>query len=238
MLKVEPFFEILTSLLREIGANEATEWVVVGDGADWIWGRVPELIEALDFDESKVTQIVDFYHVTERLYKISSEFCGLSSAERQKWVVKMKRFLHRDRVEDIINQKTLFKGRGAKGRRKLFDYFVEHAERMRYGTFRKQGYPLGSGAVESCVRRVVNLRLKGNGIFWTMESAEEVLHLRAQLLCGRWDEFVQTILCPSETWNFEGSDGYQACQAKGLLVLEGRNQRKQTYVTRLDAQAS
>ena len=46
----------------------------------------------------------------------------------------------------------------------------------------------------------VNLRLKGNGIFWTVESAEAVLQLRAQLLSGRWDQFLREILRPVDHW--------------------------------------
>lgn len=56
----------------------------------------------------------------------------------------------------------MFNGREARRRRNLFNYFRDRAEKMRYETFKQRGIPVGSGAVESCVRRVVNLRLKGN----------------------------------------------------------------------------
>jgi hypothetical protein len=47
---------------------------------------------------------------------------------------------------------------------------------------------LGSGAIESSIRRVVNLRLKGNSIYWREENAEAMLQIRAQVLTNRWDE--------------------------------------------------
>jgi len=50
------------------------------------------------------------------------------------------------------------------------------------------GVPLGSGAIESSIRRVVNLRLKGNSIYWREENAEAMLQIRAQVLTNRWDE--------------------------------------------------
>ena len=53
----------------------------------------------------------------------------------------------------------------------------------------KKNIPIGSGAIESAVRRIVNLRLKGAGMFWLKENAEAFLHLRCQLKSGRWDEF-------------------------------------------------
>ncbi len=34
-------------------------------------------------------------------------------------------------------------------------------ESMRYADFRARGLPIGTGVVESAIRRIVNLRLKG-----------------------------------------------------------------------------
>lgn len=42
------------------------------------------------------------------------------------------------------------------------------------------------GAIESAIRRVINLRLKGNGVYWKEENAEGMLVLRAAALTGRW----------------------------------------------------
>ena len=47
-------------------------------------------------------------------------------------------------------------------------YLTRHSEagRLRYDCFRCRGVPLGSGAIESTIRRVINLRLKGTSMFW------------------------------------------------------------------------
>ena len=66
------------------------------------------------------------------------------------------------------------------------NYFVKNKERLCYKEVASYGMPIGSGAIESAVRRVVNLRLKGPCIFWSVESAEEVLLLRAYYKSGRW----------------------------------------------------
>ena len=55
------------------------------------------------------------------------------------------------------------------------------------------GIPLGSGAIESSIRRVINSRLKGNGLFWREENAESMLHLRALVISDRWDEQMQSM---------------------------------------------
>jgi hypothetical protein len=58
---------------------------------------------------------------------------------------------------------------------------------MAYGATRHQKLPIGSGAVESAIRRVVNLRIKGPGIFWHRDHAELMLILSAFHKAGRWD---------------------------------------------------
>jgi hypothetical protein len=47
--------------------------------------------------------------------------------------------------------------------------------------------PIGSGASESTVRRVVNLRLKGPSLFWCRANAEAILLLRSYYTAGRWN---------------------------------------------------
>ena len=54
--------------------------------------------------------------------------------------------------------------------------------------------PIGSGAVESLIRQVVNLRLKGNGKFWLRRNAEIILHARCQWVAGNWNNFCDSIL--------------------------------------------
>ena len=70
--------------------------------------------------------------------------------------------------------------------KKFDNYFAGNEGRMHYSVFKEHNLPTGSGAVESAIRRVINLRLKGAGIFWTAEMAEVMLFLRSQLLCSRW----------------------------------------------------
>jgi hypothetical protein len=63
-----------------------------------------------------------------------------------------------------------------------------YAGHMDYAVCRRRRIPLGSGAIESAIRRVVNLRLKGSGLLWKIENAEGLLALRAAVLTDRWEE--------------------------------------------------
>jgi superfamily I DNA/RNA helicase len=54
-----------------------------------------------------------------------------------------------------------------------------------YRACKEKGLPLGSRTVESAIRRVINHRTKGGGVFWKRESAEEMILLRSLVLTGR-----------------------------------------------------
>ncbi len=74
-------------------------------------------------------------------------------------------------------------------------YLDRHGEEghLNYARFRRRGVPLGSGAIESAIRRVINLRLKGNSISWYEENAEGMLMLRCLVLSNRWDDTFASI---------------------------------------------
>ena len=86
------------------------------------------------------------------------------------------------------------KSRRKQALRKWQSYFDGNAKRMQYESFEAQGLPCGSGCVESAIRRVINLRLKAPGTFWTREMGECMLFLRCQLLSGRWQVMLHNII--------------------------------------------
>ncbi len=67
---------------------------------------------------------------------------------------------------------------------KLNNYFGKHS-RFQYNTFFNNGLPTGSGSIESAIRRVINLRIKGSGLFWKREHAENIIFLRSLVLTGK-----------------------------------------------------
>ena len=72
-------------------------------------------------------------------------------------------------------------------------YLQRHGDAGRLASpfFKGQGLPLGSGAIESSIRRVINMRLKGNGIYWCKDNAESMLQLRSLVISDRWDDRIQ-----------------------------------------------
>jgi len=91
-------------------------------------------------------------------------------------------------VEQVIAAvRTLCRGRHSKAIRTQHKYFIKNQSRMAYAKLMALKLPIGSGAIESTVRRVVNLRLKGPGMFWGRASAEAILLLRSYYKAGRWN---------------------------------------------------
>ena len=74
---------------------------------------------------------------------------------------------------------TICRGRNGKAITTERNYFIRNLHRMSYLTLKALKLPLGSGAIESAIRRVVNLRLKGPSIFWCWENANKMLMLRS-----------------------------------------------------------
>jgi len=194
-------FRLLASQLRSLGADQAVLWVVGGDGAKWIWARVGELIKEVGFDPAKVIELLDFWHAVGYLSEFAEANTGWTEAERRTWVQQQKIRLRAGRLELALEaMREHCYGRNVAAKRTVLKRFETNRHRMRYDHYRHHGLPCGSGAVESAVRRVVNLRLKNAGTFWDPEMAEGVLHLRSQFLSGIWDAYMRRVLEPEEFW--------------------------------------
>lgn len=186
-------YDLLLYHLRRVGAHRATELILVADGAKWIWTRSDELREALKLPKERFHEVVDYFHAVERLGEFSKTQ-GWTEDYRIGWVATQKKQLKAGNVEGLEAVFKQIARRDPKGVAKELPYWRRNRQRLRYAAFRDRNMPIGSGAVESSVRRVVNLRLKGASVFWTEEHAEGILHLRAYAKSGRWTELEASVL--------------------------------------------
>jgi hypothetical protein len=188
-------FKILATELKLRGAAKAKEIILVADGARWIWNRADDLARFLGIDPSRIVKVADFYHAVEHLTAVAELRVGWNDTQRRKWVRKKRRQLKNGKIDDVIDEVRGFcVGRNAKKIATEVSYFVERRDFMQYADFAARGVPLGSGGMESAIRRVVNLRLKGPSIFWRGPNAEKMLHLRSYLKAGRWDELMARVM--------------------------------------------
>lgn len=180
-------FNLLEETLRALPIEQAERIVFLGDGAEWIWARVECLIWRLGLPPDKVVQILDYYHNTEILWELVQLQPKRSQKEQHTIYKRWKTLLWNGDLCRL--REEVLPGLRAKKRKQALTalaHFDHHAARMRYQHFKQHGLPVGSGHVESAVRRVINLRLKAPGTFWKEERAESFLFLRAQLISGRW----------------------------------------------------
>jgi hypothetical protein len=187
-------FGLLARYLRTLRIQEAARVIVVGDGGEWIWNRVPWLIGELGLASVDVFEVVDYFHAASHLWQLVELRRDLSPKARKRIYKQWKRLLWEGDIEGLT--KAVVGGTRGKVRKELLEgleYFQTHAARMQYGQFKATGIPQGSGCVESAIRRVINLRLKAPGTFWTPSMAEYFLFLRSCLICGRWTIFMHNV---------------------------------------------
>jgi DNA polymerase III epsilon subunit-like protein len=189
----EYLFTLLKLRLKQLGIAQAALLIIIGDGASWIWKRVPELRAALGLEDMRVVEIVDWAHAAGKLMPPAK--VGLQK-EQQQWFKRMRTFLKQGEISQIIAALKALDGSHDPDNtiRAAIHYFQTHEARMQYKRFHAECFPIGSGVIESGVRRIVNLRLKGASIFWRPETAEAILYLRCHIKSGRWVTFVKSVL--------------------------------------------
>lgn len=181
-------FDLLKQYLSSLKLEGCKNIVFVADGAPWIWNRANELIASLNLDNVNVYEVLDYFHAMEHLHQIAKQIHKNTKA-RKKWIRACKGLLHEGKVEEFIEKlKTDTKGKRGKKVKTERNYFINHQTRLIYKECTDNGLPQGSGAIESSIRRVVNLRMKGNSIYWKEESANSMLFLRSYYKAGRWSE--------------------------------------------------
>lgn len=184
------FGEALRRWADRYGMGTAKEVVFIGDGAEWIWK-----LAARHFNGSKVTWILDWYHVTEHLWETARALHPEEKEQQESLVKAWKDVLHAEggrRLWRMLN--TQLQGDlGEKDRSaitKLIGYIQPRLDQMDYPSYRAKAMYIGSGAVESAVKQLVGMRAKGPGMHWkTPDGIQAVLSLRAIQLNGEWERF-------------------------------------------------
>lgn len=157
-------------------ADKAKELIFVCDGAAWIWKLVSHYFP-------HAVQIVDWYHACEYLPPIADAAFS-QEAERQKWLQKVIDWLWYGHVEKVIQacQQYRHHNLAADPAQRAVTYFTNNQHRMDYDTFRKKGYWIGSGTVESACKQIATARLKIAGARWTLSGAVATAKARAAWL--------------------------------------------------------
>jgi Uncharacterised protein family (UPF0236) len=156
---------------------------VVCDGASWIWKHVQSL-----FPEAR--QVLDYYHCKEYLHKGAKAHYG-TSQQALEWVEATLTRLYVGKVEWVLGglkRMQAHSEEAAKAIANCWDYLNNHRDRTHYRQFRRGGYPLGSGGVESSNKFICHVRLKRSGAWWYETNSNQLLALRCAKYNGTFDQ--------------------------------------------------
>lgn len=186
---MDVFFALLKEYLLWLNLDEASEIIFCADGGNGIWPGIEKLISELGLSNAK--RILDYTHAKQNINlvkKIIVDILNLSIKEQQKLSIQIRELLWAGSINGIAGllQERLGGYEEALNTavKKMNGYFGDHSK-FQYKSFRDDGLPTGSGTVESAIRRVINLRIKGTGLFWKRENAENVILLRSLVLTGK-----------------------------------------------------
>jgi hypothetical protein len=190
----DALIELAAFHLHRTGPAGARVVTFVADGAPWIWKRLDRAIAQAKLDPKRVVEVLDWCHAVHHL-SVASAALPLTEGRRKGLYQRLRGLLKAGKSEDVIAELKVLAANQPEDSPmwREIRYLTKHSgsRRLRYDYLRRRGVAMGSGAIESTIRRVINLRLKGNGIYWTEDNAEAVFQLRAAIVSGRWEEILE-----------------------------------------------
>jgi hypothetical protein len=231
--------ELLALHLHRLGAADAEMVTFLSDGAPWIWDRLEWVEQRVGLKAERVVKVLDWCHAVHHV-SLALAALDLPAPERQRLYRQMRSWLKAGRVFRVTAELSFLAEKYPPETKVWTEirYLEDHGQagHLKYHQFRKRGVPMGSGAIESAVRRVVNLRLKGNGMLWKVENAEAMLVLRSAALTGRWEETLeysrQTLRGDRRLdWRWQSPDMPGELKSK-KAILPPKSQRQVGQATR------
>jgi hypothetical protein len=159
----------------KLGVPWDTQMLMIGDGAEWIWNIAKDRFNT-------AVQILDFWHAADNLNKLCVAVYGKEQEAKdafREWKRKLKRY----GANCVINglEKIVASSRDKAPALLRLEYFKTHKERMKYLYFRKQGWPIGSGAIEGACKSLIKQRTNLSGQRWSPDGALNILWIRAMI---------------------------------------------------------
>jgi hypothetical protein len=171
------------------GLERVKRLAAIGDGAHWIW-----LIIAMCY--APCVEIIDWWHAVEKIWQAGNSLFGQGGPATAVWVEQQKGRLWSGDLRAVLHALRAVCPRGQPLNEAvwaLISYLLHNRRRMDYAAYRAEGYPVGSGSVESACKVVVHERLRQAGMRWGRPGAQAMLALRSILLSDRWDQVVPSL---------------------------------------------
>lgn len=184
---VEEFRERLASTLLKNGMKEASAIVLISDGAPWIRRTREQYFP-------NATQILDLFHLKENVMKFAQYLFSNDKSKYYPWWKAACKLLEDGKWRDLLNQSEVTEYKSMKdtpgGVPNLYQYIWNNRDIIDYPAYKAKGYFVGSGAIESGHKTVMQERIKLAGMRWYQDSAEKLMALRTKLRSSLWESEV------------------------------------------------
>ena len=157
---------------------------VICDGAEWIWKHVQSLFP-------DACQVLDYYHCSEYLHKVAKAQYG-NPLQAQEWVEATLTRLYMGKIGSVLGGLRRMQPTSDEALKAIDNcwvYLNDHRGRTHYRKFRRGGYPLGSGGMESANKFICHVRLKRSGAWWYEVNSNQMLALR----CAKYNGTFQHV---------------------------------------------
>ena len=156
--------------------------VFISDGATWMREWIADKYPL-------AVSILDYYHAAQYLHEFAEKAFS-DVAERDEWRERQKKLLLASEVQTVLENIQSVNAK-EKDKKKITTYYQNNKERMKYGQYRKIGCGIiGSGAVESAHRTVIQNRMKKAGQRWSVRGAKNMLRLRVISMNKQWAKVI------------------------------------------------
>ena len=165
------------------GVEQASEVAAIMDGAEWEQGFT-------DYHCPRATRILDFPHAAEHINEIGEYLYGEHTPESRAWLSERLHRLKHEGPDELLLELNNLQNQypQVEAISGNLAYLEKRKEQLQYPQFQAQGWPIGSGIVESGNKLVVEARLKGSGMHWAEDHVDPMLALRNIICSDRWKD--------------------------------------------------
>jgi hypothetical protein len=189
MAAAETFGRLATVETHRRGTETAGTVCAVMDGAEWQQSF-------LDLHRPDAVRILDFPHAAEYVARAGQAVFGAGSEAAAQWLTEQLHDLKHGAEAAVLERLSALREQAAASAPSealetigtSLAYLEKRRAQLRYAEFQAQGYPIGSGMVESGNKLVTEARLKGAGMHWAPEHVNPMVALRTVVCADRWDE--------------------------------------------------
>ena len=176
---VSEFKKHLFALALRSGYGRYKETVILGDGATWIRNMAEEL-----FPDAQ--QILDYFHLCENVNTFAKHLFKMDERKYRPWAKAICDKLKKSGFRQVLGELENRDHTPNNSPVDLFGYIKNNINNIDYAAYEKKGYFIGSGAIESGNKLILQDRLKRAGMRWNPETAQSLLTLKSKVESKIW----------------------------------------------------